>query len=76
MNALGLIVAGLNADDAVIAALLFALAMGVSTCFFAVSVSRRGYGALRNSLLIASAVLCGLSIGFAVFIWLVIDGAG
>jgi len=76
MDALGLIVAGLNADDAVIAALLLGAVMAASVCYFAISGSRRGYGMFRNSMLIASGVLCGLSVGFAVFVWLVIQGNG
>ena len=70
-----MIVGGFSADDAVMAALIFAVVMAVAVCYFAISVSRRGYGVFRNSMLIASGVLCGLSVGFAVFVWLVIQGA-
>lgn len=64
---------GLDAIDAVAIALIFGVVMAASTCYFAISVSRQGYGRFRNSMLIASGVLCGLSVGFAVFVWLVIE---
>ena len=65
---------GLDGIDAVAVALIVALVMAIATCYFAVSVSRNGYGRLRNSMLITSGVLCGLSIGFAVVVWLMVNG--
>ena len=65
---------GIDGIDAVALALILALVLAVATCYFAVSVSRNGYGRVRNSMLIASGVLCGLSIGFAVVVWLVVNG--
>lgn len=65
---------GLDAIDAVVVALIIALATGFVTCYFAISAFRHGYGTVRNSVLIASGVLCGLSIGFAVVVWLIVNG--
>lgn len=65
---------GIDGIDAVAVALIVGVAMAVATCYLAVSVSRQGYGRLRNSMLIASGVLCGLSIGFAVVVWLIVNG--
>jgi hypothetical protein len=65
---------GIDGIDAVAVALIIGVVMAVATCYFAVSVSRHGYGKLRNSMLIACGVLCGLSVGFAVVVWLIFNG--